>query len=263
MPNRGLLWFLPIALVAPGWAVVAQAADEKSEAVTIDLGGLRQARAVVTVAEGDYLIKVRMLPVRCFDDALNAELNRDKARELALQALARRLSGKPFVELAVSGARVEKAGPDGKFYALTLRVPSDEVTLVRAGDKPPAVERTERKAGVDQVLFQSEFFTRKRDYLNTLEKMTAVFTADLRTAETTAKTRPPNNAFFLAVAELEERCEKDFEGIGRDIKADRLLLDVEKEEAAKVLSEQKRQVLDQLKEAVKRREENEPKEESP
>jgi hypothetical protein len=261
MPNRGLLGLALIALAAPGWAVVARAGDEKSEAVTIDLGGLRQARAVVTVAEGNYLIKVRMLPVRCFDDALNAELNRDKARELALQALARRLSGKPFVELAVSGARVEKAGPDGKFYALTLRVPSEGVALVRTGDKPPAVEKPERKTGVDQVLFQSDFFTRKRDYLNTVDKMAAILAADLRSAEEAVKKQPTSDAFYLKIAELVDRCEKNFDGIRREIKADRLLLDIEKEEAEKALSQQKQQVIDQL--AVKRREANDLKEKSP
>jgi hypothetical protein len=263
MPNRGLLGIALTALVALGWAVLARAGEEKSDAVTIDLGGLRQGRAVVAVVDSDYVIRVRMLPVRCFDDALNIELNRDKARALALQALARRLSGKPFVELAVSGARAEMAGPDGKFYALTLRVPSDGVVLVRAGDKPPTVEKPARKTGVDQVVFQSDFFTRKQDYLNTVDKMAAVLAADLRADEEADKKEPTRDAFYVKVADLEERCERNFDGISREIKADRLLLDVEKEEVEKALSQQKQQLIDRLKKAVNRREVNEFKEKSP
>lgn len=62
-------------MALPFWAT---AADDKSKPETIELGGLRQARAVLTVSEDEYTIKVRMLPVRCFDEPTNARLNREK-----------------------------------------------------------------------------------------------------------------------------------------------------------------------------------------
>ena len=140
---------------------------------------------------------------------------------------------------------------------MTLRVPSEGVVLVRAGDNLPTVEKPAHKTGVDQVVFQSDFFTRKRDYLNTIDKMAAVLKDDLRSPEVADKKQPTKDAFDLKVSELEERCEKNFNGIGSEIKADCLLLDIEKEEVEKALIQQKRQVIDQLKEAVKRRGANE------
>ncbi len=190
-------------------------------------------------------------------------MNREKARESALQALARRLSPKPYVELSVSGAKVENAGPDGKFYALTLRVAREGVALVRAEDAPPAVAKPAATAGVDRVLFGTDFFTRKQDYLDTVERMTRLLIEDLHAAEKAGKDRPTNDVFSLAIADLEERGSKNFEGIGREVKADRLLLDVEKSEVNDFLSKQQQTFLEALKESVKTREERDPKEKAP
>ena len=84
--------------------------------MTIDLGGLRQGLAVVAAADGDYVIMVRMLPVRCFDDPLNNELNRDKARIGVAGAGAAPLR-QAFRGVSRLRRRAKKAGLDGKFYA--------------------------------------------------------------------------------------------------------------------------------------------------
>ena len=262
-PRGGWFRIAATALAATAVTVGVVAANEKSDPVAIDLGGLREVKAVLSVSDGDYLINVRMRRVRCFDDATNARLNREKVRESALQALARRLSPKPYVELSVSGAKVENSGPDGKFYALTLRVPREGVALVRAENEPTAVAKPAAKAGVDRVLFASDFFTRKRDYIVTVERMTRLLIADLHAAEKAGKGLPTNDAFFLAIADLEERGSKNFEGIGREVKSDRLLLDIEKSEVNDALSKQQQTLLEALKEAVKRREASDPKEKVP
>src|ERR1043165_9584979 len=108
-----------------------------------------------------------MLPVKSFDEATNARLNREKGRELALWALAKHLSDKESVEFYVSGAQIEKGGTDGKFYTLTLRVPRKGVSLIGTEEKPSA-----KKQAMERVAFSSALFTRKRDYLDTRDKLT-------------------------------------------------------------------------------------------
>src|SRR5437588_11499303 len=98
-------------------------AQERRPPVDIVLGGLRQARAHIQVGDSAYRIEVSMLPVRCFDPASNEALNRQKARAMALTALARQLSKDKNVEYAVTGALVESARHHGDRFTLTLRVP--------------------------------------------------------------------------------------------------------------------------------------------
>jgi hypothetical protein len=214
------------------------------ETKTIDLGGLRQAKAALTVSEGEYEIKVRMLPVNSFDAATNARLNRDKAREVALMALAKHLSGEKSVEFVISGAQVEKAGTEGKSYSLTLRVPRKGVVVTRQGKSS--------KPGGDRVAFTSELFTRKRDYLNTLEQLTTTIQSELKMVEEEAKEqKEETDSIPAAVAKLKERYTQNFENIGKEINADLLLLSIEQEELAAALAMRKSRVLGQLKEAVK------------
>src|SRR5205085_1289074 len=122
---------------------------------------------VLTITDTDYVIKVRMLPVQCFDLATNARLNREKARGLALQALAKHLSTKEASEFFVSGVQIETVETDGRFYTLALRVPRDGVSLVRDRVKPLA------RPAEDRIAFTSELFTRKKDYLNTVDQLMA------------------------------------------------------------------------------------------
>ncbi|MBX9579357.1 MAG: hypothetical protein K2X87_03535 [Gemmataceae bacterium] len=94
----------------------------------VDLGGPRQARAVVAERDGRYVVTVRMRAVRAFDPATNARLNREKARGYALRALVRVVAGRADGRLTVRRAEVVAAGPDGRQYALTLSVAKDNVS---------------------------------------------------------------------------------------------------------------------------------------
>lgn len=230
---------LPSVLI--GFAVFLQATGQPAKSFTLDLGGLQQAKAVLVVSESDYVMKVRMLPVRSFDAATNSRLNRDKARGLALLALARHLSGKKSVAFTVSGARIETVGSDGGFYALTLRVQRSGVSLVREAKEPsqPAKQEQER------AVFDEELFTRKREYLSTLENLATTLSADLQeTAKSTG------DSFALAIAEIEERETKNLESLGRDIRCDKLLLSIEQQELNEAVAKQEKKMLRQLKAAV-------------
>lgn len=236
------------AVAAVAWYVSVLAAADRPLTTTINLGGLRQVKAVLTTTDGEYVIKVCMLPVDCFDSATNARLNREKAQELAFQALARHLTGKEPVEFAMSGAQVDQVGTEGKSYVLSLRVPRRGITVVRQGD--PRHEKP--KPEEVRVAFSSDLLTRKRDYQHTLDKLAQGFRADLCATEEKAKDRKNDDDFFIAIAEIEERGVTDFGRLVEKVKEDMLLLTLEKEDLAGAIEARKAKLLEQLKDAVKR-----------
>jgi len=212
---RYWLVMLGLGALVPG---LSAAADDKAR--TIDLGGPRQVKAEVATAEGDYVIKVRMRAVRVFDAATNAELNQEKARQYALQALARHLSDKKTVYLTVSGAVVDAAKLEKSTYLLTLRVPRRGVVLHSEDDKPAENPRTER------VTFSSALFRARRDHEDTIERLATVLAANLREAE--KKADPDDErAFTESVRSIEKRGLANFDALADAVKADLLLSTVE------------------------------------
>jgi hypothetical protein len=132
-------------------------------------------------------------------------------------------------------------GTDGKFYTLSLQVPTKGVSVVRDAGKHPV------KKGEDRVAFTSDLFTRKRDYLNTLDKLMAAVAGDVSKAEESDK-----GSFNLAEMEIEERGLKNLENLGKEIKSDLLLLSLEQDELNAALDRARTRMLVQLEEAVKR-----------
>jgi hypothetical protein len=213
---------------------------------TIDLGGPREVQAVVTAGPEEYAVKVTLLPVRCFDQVTNDRLSRDLARQYALQALVRHLSGKKTAELTVSGARVTVAGAQGKSYALTLTVP-------RAGVQVRAGHRVRPREGVETVTFDADLFTRQRDYLQTLDRLTAHLAVDLGALQKKAAGPGSDEEFALGIAELEERGLKNLEQLAAEAGGDHLLLFTEKEEITGRLAGAREKFLERLRQAVRRR----------
>jgi hypothetical protein len=212
--------------------------------VKLALGGPRQVQAVVSTGPEEYAIEVKLLPVRCFDAATNARLNRDLGRRYALQALARHLSGKKAAAFTVSGGRVESAGGDGKSYTLTLRVPREGVRAVPAGRPRVATE---------VVAFDADLFTRKQDYLQTLDRLAAGLLADLEALQKQTTGPGKDEVFALGIADLEERGVKYLEQLEAEVTGDRLLLFTEKDEITAGLASARTRYLERLTQAVQRR----------
>src|SRR5262249_22726931 len=130
----------------------------------IELGGPRRVSVRVAAGKDGYRVTARLLPVAAFDEATNAALNRRRGEQYALTGLARHLAKDDRkAELVVTGARVVATERDGKFFVLILEVPAKGARLVRAGD--PAVPEKARVRV--RGLFDSKFFTLKRDLLDT------------------------------------------------------------------------------------------------
>jgi hypothetical protein len=205
-------------------------------AATVELGGLRQVRVKVEQAEGKYLVQARMLPVSAFDAATNARLNRERARQYALTGLARHLAGDSKAQFEIAGAVVVRTAQEGKFFTLALSVPRTGVKVLPAGGAVDLVADPEKPVRVDP--FASPFFTRKSDHLHTLALLAAGLKADLRSAERKVeKDGKQAPAFLLAIAELEERGDDCFGKALAEVKGDRLLLKLEREEVLSALEE--------------------------
>lgn len=228
--------------------VLAAGAASGDEPKTVQLGGPRKAEARVSATDAEYRIDVKMLRVRAFDQALNDRLNREKARQYGLQALARYLSGKDTAEFTISGARVTDAGLDGAYFMASLRVPRDGVRQISTEHPGPDVgSRPGREPG-ERVTFSSELFTRKGDLERTLDHLLRFFLADVRQAERGAE------RFDHAIADIEEQAVRAIAAYRTDVKSEKLLLEVEAEELLARAGKAEEQVLDRLKDAVARRE---------
>jgi hypothetical protein len=196
-------------------------------AATYKLGGPRQVVAVVRDVDDDYEVRVRMLPVTAFDEATNDRLNRLKAEHYAMQGLAKHLSREKNVHFEIVGGRVVASAKDGKAYALTFRVPRKNVVLIRPDAEAPAT-----KPGTVRFAFDTPFFTRKRDLIDTGKQLAGSLLTDLSAAQKKVTKTPESvEAFLFRLAELEERGEKHYKRLRDDVTADRFLLSNERDEA--------------------------------
>ena len=180
----------------------------------------------------------------CFDEATNARLNRDRAREIALSALARHLCTEKADEFKVSGVQVEDAGDDGKYFTLTLAVPTKGVTVSTVD---------QAKSSDDRLVYSSEMFTRMREYVATLETLRATILSDLKTIiDKGSDQKDEVEALATALAELEKRCKNNFDNLDKEIASDLLLLSTEQESLSEALSKHRNYVLSQIGKARER-----------
>jgi len=240
-------WTLMMGAAAIPMATYPASLQEERRTQAINLGGLRQATATVTASEDNYVIAVRMLPVRSFDDATNARLNREKGRQLALQALAKILSDKETVEFTIAGARINKVATDAKFFTLTLEVARKNVVLLRSGAKSVNDKQAER------VAWSSILFTRKQDHAKTLENLVTIGLADIEIARKQALQQMESIATFAKKVEaIQSSVVKNLEICRKEINDDLLLFSAEQEELRQLVDMQRQRVLNESRAAVRR-----------
>jgi hypothetical protein len=231
-----------------GFLATSHAPEGKAEEVL--LGGPRQAKAVVRVIASEYTITVTMLAVKTFDPATNAQLNRDKARSLAFRALARQLSDKPELHLVVSGSRVTKAELDGAVFTLTLRIPRRGVSVTPAGASGRQAVKTTSTGTAQHISISSALLTRKQDVLDTLERLVSESDRALKACRVTAAKQGREQAFYLAIADLEDRGQANLDKLSMEVNADKLLLTIEKMEILRSIHACKERMLASLREAA-------------
>jgi len=194
--------------------ILVAASTAVAEPTRVEVGGPRAVRAEIDTADGQHIVIVWMRPVRVFDAPTNAEINREKARLYALQALAKHLGG---AELTLSGASIDKAGPDGNEYRLTLRVPADKVRV--------AATTTENAApAADEVRVRApKLFTAGAEHRQTIHALADAVRQSLRAAVAEKE----REQFLESVAAIESAIKDSSKLLRREIEADRLLFDTD------------------------------------
>jgi hypothetical protein len=151
--------------------------------------------------------------------------------------------------MVLSGSQVTKARLEVDVFTLTLRIPRRGLTVVPAEDSRGKVERTTATETMQHISVPSALLSRKQDALDTLECLVRESERGLRVCrEAAAKGR--EQAFYLSIAELEDRDQANLDKLSAEVETDSLLLKMEKEEILRSIQARKEQMLASLKEAA-------------
>lgn len=199
------------------------------EPVVVSLKGVRQVEVTIGGDRDTFAVAVRMLPVRSFDKATNARLNREKARTYGLQALAKHLNHEAEASRAtVSGTEIVSTRLEGRFFELTLRVPRDGISVTKLPADSTTAKRTTKAKRSEDVVSSSSLLSRSGDLRSTIEQLGDLFESEMKSLN--VMKFDSETAFELAVVELEERTETQFRQLESELRADKLLLSDERAE---------------------------------
>lgn len=111
--------FVLVAMVS-----IVVAGESKKTETKIDFKDARQATAVITTDDVDYVIKVRFLPSIALGAAQSAAINRKLADTYCQKALMRHLQLK---RASISGMQITARDKDGEFVTYTFTIPKKGV----------------------------------------------------------------------------------------------------------------------------------------
>lgn len=229
-----------------GWVLAAETAE-------VEIGGVRKVVATIGLAEGKYEIHVRMRPVRCFDPATNARLNREKAQHFAYQSLISFLGEENSRDASarISGATYGTPTSDGGFYCLEVRIPKDGVRILAQGR--PVKEKIrddDSERTIVEVVKPSALLTRKDDYRSTIEQLAELRKSELNSV--VSEKALPKNDFYGKIAEIEERGMHNLDRLKSEIEGDKLLLRMEAQESLELVQGERDALIETLRQAVEK-----------
>ena len=226
------------------------------------LGGVRNVTATVSEADGNYRIAIEMLPVKAFDPATNKALNLSKGRMYAAQALGKHLKAG---NLTIRGLEIRESGTNDGSFRLVAVVPRNGVAVTVKGTPTAQVQHkgTDTPAGpsvMDSTSRQHEirlvadattadFLNRKADYLDTIARLQEALSEDGDSPESQSL-KPAD--FYDSIVSVEERAEAAVNAIAKQIDDDKLLVFLEQEELHQAMKKAHSEVLESLKAAVAR-----------
>ena len=212
------------------WSLVVCAVTVRGEEpVVVALRGVRQVEVTIGGDLETFEVAVRMLPVRSFDKATNAQLNRNKAKAYGLQALVKHLNHETETSRAmVSGTEIISTRLDGKFFGLTLRIPRDGVSVTKVPVASTTAKPSTKPYRSEDASSSSSLLSRSGDLRSTIEQLDDLFDSEMKSLK--AKKIDSETVFELAVVELEERTETQFGQLENELRTDKLLLSDERAE---------------------------------
>lgn len=239
-----------------------ESADPKP--VALDLGGPRKVQAFITATDSHYSIELSMRPVQAFDEATNDEVNQELAREYALRALAKHMSGDQDVQFTSGGAQVIESGAKNDRFRLVIRWDKDRVQVIGPQKKTPPepnVRVLKTKA------FSGKLFTARQDHVDTLAALAETNKRTIEKALTNAvaaKSEDRRKILLQGIAAAEERGLDSLEKVRKAVEADEDLFDItERPELLEAVRKQREQLLTMLRNAVNAPEEPSPPKKTP
>lgn len=253
---------LPILLFLSPLGVAA--ADQELPR-TIQFGGLRNGRAMVSSDENGYTISVEMIPVHVFDEATNRQINRQILAHAAFRALQQYLSEEP-ISMSITGSIAGGLETMPEVCRLTVCVPVDGVLIgplaVNEDQQPPrsvpaASDIDSESATGRPRLFgsggpallapQSALLERKQEYRDLIAQLCDVLQAGVEPLPAASEVEgDPSDASAM----LSRTTSALFEALRRDIKRDVMLLSIEKQSLLKELRSQEQCLLSPIRIAV-------------
>jgi hypothetical protein len=198
--------------------------------------------------DGYFQIAVSLIPVRCFDAPLNAQLTREKALAYARVALGRHITGMPKGAIALRVRKVEVTDfrIDERRAALTARFPKDGLVVRQAtsGEKLNALGAVEDGTNWPSA---RDLLEAKDDHLATLQSLMRFLMSEMPEVP---KERRDADVFYQAVAEQEEIADRRLEQFRSAVGSDKLLLTIEREEILRAADVAKQEYLARLKRCV-------------
>jgi hypothetical protein len=222
--------------------VIFFAADSFGE--TIRLGGPRNIVVDVKDERDGFSIIVEMLPVKCFNAATNARLNRSKACFYGLAGLGRSL-GVDAADLNlrhdIAAIQVIDVRPDDARYRLRFFLPEHAIRVSqpqKAASKSLGV--VDASTCFDRN--RSQLFTCVEDYAMTIEQLKDTYNERLSDRMTNAVGTFTSigideqlDSARLAIAEVEAEAKASFEATKREFGQDLRVLALEKRSLATLL----------------------------
>ncbi len=242
-------------IVASWFVILVSSCLSSQEPTEIVLGGPRKVVASIETDPDSFLVRVRMRAVQCFDATTNRRLNQQKASLMASRVLLIHLKGRKSNQtqrIEVSNTETVSSSLKGDLFEQTIRFPREKVVVVapeeihkrKAKDRPPHHESP-------SDIQEGNLFTCKQDHLDTLESLSDSIVEDLRDVRRERASPGKTDHFYSRIADCEEAQVTRLATLRREVKADRLLLNLEQEEIFAQINRRETETLHELSEIVK------------
>ena len=207
----------------------------------------RSAKVQIDDSRLPWSAEVEFDAVRSFDPATNVLLNRSKADFYLKLGLLRKMRAARQQTLALSGLRriAEPSSGSGRYRAVFELAEPPVLQPASAGVPAADAVSTKKTAA-------SDLLSRKDDVGETIDSLTRSLREQIPPVPDGQAVTAEKDTFFGKIADLEENTMKQSEAISAEIKADNLLLEIEREQLLAKWTESKQKILQDLAEYARK-----------
>ena len=213
----------------------------------------RRAKVQIDDARLPWSAEVEFDAVRSFGPATNISLNRSKADFYLKLGLLRKMRAASKQTIALSGMRrtAEPSSGPGRYRAVFELAEPPVLQPASAG--PPAVgEPPATDAVSTKKTAASDLLSRKDDVGETIDSLTRLLREQMPPVPDRQAGAAEKDAFFEKIADIEEKLTIQSEALSAEIKADNMLLEMEREQLLAKWIESNQKILYELSNYAKR-----------